>query len=340
MRINELDPSSSPLAAFGWQIRERRRREGLTQGELGRLAGYTAAYVSLIENGRRRPPVEFIRALDRALGAAGALEGAWWMLGHTAFYEGFPEYVGLEAVARRIQVWEIGIIAGIVQTEEFAQAVHGSYVDRGSVTSERAAERVGVLLGRQSRLNLPNPPELHVVLDESCIRTVIGSPEVTARQLAFLVELSRRPNVVLQIMPFTAGTRRPFTQSVHLLTMDDGSLAGYTETHQRGYVERESETVMGWVDDYHRLQAEALPPADSRALISKARKDLCNMLTVDPANASWFKSSYSSSGGACVEVSTVHAESHGVVLVRDSKDPDGPYLTLPAAAWSAFADAV
>ncbi|ROR43998.1 Scr1 family TA system antitoxin-like transcriptional regulator [Kitasatospora cineracea] len=340
MRINELDPSSSPLAAFGWQIRERRRREGLTQGELGRLAGYTAAYVSLIENGRRRPPVEFIRALDRALGAAGALEGAWWMLGHTAFRGGFPEYVGLEAVARRIHAWDIGLPPGIAQTEEYARALQAGYVQRGSVTPERAEERIGVLIGRQAPLHLPDPPELYMVLDESCIRTVVGSPGVTARQLAWLAELSARPNVVLQVMPFAGGARRPFTHLTILLTMPDGALVGYTETHQRGYVEHENETVMGWMHEYHRLQVEALSPADSLALISKARKELCTMLPVDQANASWFKSSYSDGAGACVEVSTVHAESHGVVLVRDSKDPDGPYLTLPAAAWSAFADAV
>nr|WP_237419252.1 DUF397 domain-containing protein [Kitasatospora sp. SID7827] len=262
------------------------------------------------------------------------------MLGHTAFYEGFPEYVGLEATARRIRVWEIGISPGIAQTEEFARAVHGSYVERGAVTVEQAAERVGVLLGRQAPLSLPNPPELHMVLDESCIRTVIGSPEVAARQLAWLAELSARPNVILQVMPFAGGARRPYRQPVYLLTMADGSLVGYTETHQRGYVERESEIVAGWVDDYHRLQAEALPPADSLVLISKVRKDLCNMLPVDLPKASWFKSSYSDSGGACVEISTAFAESAGVVLVRDSKDPEGAYLTVPVSAWSAFAGAV
>ncbi|GLW54150.1 hypothetical protein Kpho01_21610 [Kitasatospora phosalacinea] len=192
-----LDPSSSPLAAFGRQIRERRRRERLTQDGLGARAGYTGAYVSLIENGRRRPPVEFVRAIDRALGAAGALEGAWWILGRTAFHGGFPEYVGLEAAARRIQAWDIGLPPGTAQTEEFARALEAGYVERGAVTPDQAAERVGVLLGRQAPLHLPDPPELHLVLDESCIRTVVGSPEVAVRQLNWLAELSARPNIVL-----------------------------------------------------------------------------------------------------------------------------------------------
>ncbi|MFD0563577.1 helix-turn-helix transcriptional regulator [Kitasatospora saccharophila] len=259
MRINELDPSSSPLAALGWQLRERRQQQRLTQDELGALVNYTGAYVSMIENGKRRPPVEFIRAADRALGAAGALEGTWWMIGHTAFHGGFPEYVGLESTARRIQVWEAGIVPGIAQTEEYARALEAGYVERGSVTPEQAAERVGVLLGRQAPLYLPNPPELHLALDESCIRTVIGSPEVTMRQLDWLIELAARPNVVLQVVPFARGAKRPFTHMTILLTMADGALVGYTETHQRGYVEHERESVMGWLDEYHRLQIEALP---------------------------------------------------------------------------------
>ncbi|WP_033253240.1 DUF397 domain-containing protein [Kitasatospora phosalacinea] len=63
------------------------------------------------------------------------------------------------------------------------------------------------------------------------------------------------------------------------------------------------------------------------------------MVPVDPTNASWFKSSCSGGGGSCVEVSTARAASHGVVLVRDSKDPEGGHLALSAAAWRAFAGA-
>ncbi|MFJ8747907.1 DUF397 domain-containing protein [Streptomyces sp. NPDC102441] len=47
----------------------------------------------------------------------------------------------------------------------------------------------------------------------------------------------------------------------------------------------------------------------------------------------WQKSSYSSDqGGNCVEVSAHPAAVH----IRDSKVTDGPVLTVPPAAWSAF----
>lgn len=53
--------------------------------------------------------------------------------------------------------------------------------------------------------------------------------------------------------------------------------------------------------------------------------------------AEWQKSSKSdSSGGACVEVADLAAG----VVVRDSKDPDGPKLVFGPDAWRAFASQV
>ncbi|WUH92962.1 DUF397 domain-containing protein [Streptomyces sp. NBC_00433] len=55
----------------------------------------------------------------------------------------------------------------------------------------------------------------------------------------------------------------------------------------------------------------------------------------DLSTATWRKSSYS--GGtnpdSCIEVADGYP---GVVPVRDSKDPQGPALVFPAAAWAAF----
>ncbi|MEU5160217.1 DUF397 domain-containing protein [Streptomyces sp. NPDC020875] len=50
----------------------------------------------------------------------------------------------------------------------------------------------------------------------------------------------------------------------------------------------------------------------------------------------FFTSSYSSNGGACVQVAANLADTYGIVPVRDSKLPDGPTLTIPAPAFTVF----
>jgi hypothetical protein len=57
------------------------------------------------------------------------------------------------------------------------------------------------------------------------------------------------------------------------------------------------------------------------------------MNETDLSRAEWHKSSYSSQDGNCVEVAT---NMPGTVAVRDSKDPEGPGLLIPAAEWRAF----
>ncbi|MBF6181124.1 DUF397 domain-containing protein [Nocardia otitidiscaviarum] len=61
-------------------------------------------------------------------------------------------------------------------------------------------------------------------------------------------------------------------------------------------------------------------------------------MSIDLAKAMWFKSSYSSSGGECVEAAYL---SDGTVGVRDSTlGPTSPVLLFDGPAWDAFTSAV
>ncbi|MFI8459300.1 DUF397 domain-containing protein [Kitasatospora sp. NPDC085464] len=57
------------------------------------------------------------------------------------------------------------------------------------------------------------------------------------------------------------------------------------------------------------------------------------------AEPQWFKSSYSSNGGNCVEVAG-NLVASDAVPVRDSKDPAGPALVFSAESWRSFVSAV
>lgn len=79
--------------------------------------------------------------------------------------------------------------------------------------------------------------------------------------------------------------------------------------------------------------AQSMPASDSLAWFKSTYSSDQGGACVEVAYG-WRKSSYSGSeGGACVEVAVAPAAVH----VRDSKDADGPVLTVSTGAWAAFA---
>ncbi|MGK4583608.1 Scr1 family TA system antitoxin-like transcriptional regulator [Kitasatospora sp. HPMI-4] len=338
MPANDIDPTSSPLAALGVQLRRFRQARGLKQSELAAMVYVSTAYISYVERAERTPSRTFVEKTDEALETGGTLTLMWWNLRHgESLIDGFPEFASQEGKALRVRLFELAVVPGLLQTREYATALVYGGVSRGTVTEAQAAERLKFRLHRQKLLDRTPSPTIHAILDESCLRRTVGGPAVMAAQLAHLEQLARRPRTIIQVAPFGLGERIPFTMPLILLGLPDHTQVGYTETLQRGYLERDPAQVTEWVDDYDRLQVAALSQAASVDLIRAARKDILNMIV--PTQASWFKSSYSNGGGACIEVSASLLPA-GVVPVRDSKDPKGPQLHFSPEAWSNFTTAV
>ncbi len=275
MNRKELNPEAGPRAAFGARLRSAREARDWLQDELAELVGYSGRHISAVETGRKPPTLRFSRSLDTALGLTGTAESferAWGEIRNGSLLEGFPEYLAQEARAAEIRLFDVGVIPGLLQTLEYATAIEEGHVKRGTVTPGQAAERVESLAERQAALVRRVPPMVIVVLDESCIRRVIGGTGVMERQLAHLIEFAERPNTVLQLAPYTMGEHRPFNRLVNLLTLPDRSVMSYVESQTNGHLDREITSVLPLVRSYHQLQAEALSQAPSVAVINEARK--------------------------------------------------------------------
>lgn len=268
----ELSPESSPRAAFGALVRSSREERGWTQEELADATEYSSTHISAVETSRKPPTLRFSRSIDRALGTGDQFERKYREVKQGVLLEGFPEYLGYEARAAEIRVFEIGIIPGLLQTQEYARVLTASAVQRGAITPEQAAERIRVLEDRQKAIARQRPPMVFVTMDESCIRRLVGGPDVMDRQLEHLVEFSRMPNTVIQVAPFEIGERRTLSRPVNLLTLADRSVMYYAESQAQGHLEREGSAVVDMLTEYHQLQAEALSQAASVALISQLRK--------------------------------------------------------------------
>ncbi|WP_323809165.1 DUF5753 domain-containing protein [Kitasatospora acidiphila] len=197
-----------------------------------------------------------------------------WDIRRTSLLRGFPEYLEHEARAVELRLFELGVIYGSLQTTEYAVALATGAVRRGSITQAQADERLAVLAQRQARITAQPAPLVHTVLDESCIRRVVGGPTVMAKQLDHLLAFADLPNTVFQVAPYDIGEARSLSLPVSLLTMPDRSVAAYAESALRGQFERETDTVLPLLTAYHQLQAEALSQAASVALVCKVRREL------------------------------------------------------------------
>ncbi|MFI7243824.1 helix-turn-helix domain-containing protein [Streptomyces qinglanensis] len=276
MNRKELDPDSSPQAAFGARLRSMREARGWKQEELGDRTGYSSTHVSAVETGRKMPTLRFSRSADLAFGIADTrdtLEQQHREIRHGSLLEGFPQYVECETRAAEIRVYEVGVIPGLLQTPEYAREIANSGVKRGAITPEQAEERVALIAERQAALVRTPPPLISVVLDESCIRRPMGEPAVLEAQLDRVIECAEQPNTMLQVAPFAMGARRPLSLPLYILTMADRSLMSYAESAQRGHLERDNRFVLPMLTAYHQLQAAAPSQAESVAMISRLRKD-------------------------------------------------------------------
>ncbi|MEU9578173.1 helix-turn-helix domain-containing protein [Streptomyces chilikensis] len=277
MNRKELNPESSPAAAFGARLRTVREARGWKQEDLAARMEYSSTHISSVETGRKFPTLRFSRSADRAFGitdGAETFERLSRELRHGSLLEGFPEFVAYEGRAVEIRLYEVGVIPGLLQTREYAAVLARSAVGRGAISPEQADERVSLVAERQGALDRRNRPLVFVVLDESCIRRPIGDPAVMAAQFDHLLAFAELPNTVLQVAEFTMGHRRPFNLPITILTLPDRALMSYAESAQRGHLERESTSVLPVLTAYHQLQAEALSQAESVALISQLRKGI------------------------------------------------------------------
>ncbi|MEU2066285.1 helix-turn-helix domain-containing protein [Streptomyces anulatus] len=275
VNIKELNPEASLQAAFGARLRRMREERGWIQDQVAELLGCSGRHVSAIETGRKPATLPFARKADRLfdlIGSSESFERQWQEMKHGNLLEGFPEYVGYEGRAVEIRLFQVGLVPGLLQTPEYAQAVAYGDVLRGSITPAQANERVSFLAERQSALVRSRPPMVFVVMDESCLYQAVGGPEIMDAQLQRLQEVAALPNWIIQVAPFSLGARRAFNLPVNLLTLADRSIVAYAESQAQGHVERETSSVLPMLTSYHQLQGEALSKAASVAKISQLRK--------------------------------------------------------------------
>jgi transcriptional regulator with XRE-family HTH domain len=266
--VDELDEGepSTAAAIFGVEVRAWRVRAGLTQQKLGSATNYGRSYVAMVENGGRLGSEEFAASLDRLCGTPGRFERLRERAVRLGYPAWFVPYLKAEREATEIWDYSACLIMGLLQTEAYAGAVFRAA--NPLEDEETVGGRISRRLRRREVLEREAPPMVRVILQEVCLRRVVGSAEVMREQLAHLLERAASPRVVIQVIPYGAGavaTHLPF----NVLALGEASGIVYAEAWQVGRVDDSAAAVAKATETYDRLRAAALAPCDSLALIRK-----------------------------------------------------------------------
>ena len=180
-------------AALKWSpskiSRYERARTGLRPREVERLLDYYEI------TGPRR-----VLLLGLAEDAA---QKGWWEEFTDSLSEDYKQFIGLEHEATAMAIWHVDVVTGLLQTEEYARHIIGSYSRVEPIAPGMIGRLVRVRMRRQQVLDRDGL-QLSVVLDESVLKRRIGDEAVMYDQLQRLVKEADRPNLTLQVLPLDA----------------------------------------------------------------------------------------------------------------------------------------
>ena len=197
---------------LGTQLRRLRESRSITAQAAARAIRGSESKISRIELGRNA--IREIDVLDLlTFYGVGAVEReqllslaeqanrpGWWHRYNDILPDWFQPYVGMEEAATSIRVYEPQLIPGLLQTQQYTAAVL-----RFCDIPIGEAERHIILRKERQRRFTEGRLKLWAVIEETALRRPVGSKEIMLDQLRYLLSLSSRQNLTLQIIPAGLG---------------------------------------------------------------------------------------------------------------------------------------
>jgi transcriptional regulator with XRE-family HTH domain len=279
------------------ELRRLREESGMTAEAVAEVLGWSKAKVSRYELARSGlKPSDVGKLLDvydvrgehreqLLILAEEATQKGWWEAYSDVLTEEHLAFIALEADATAELQWQINVIPGLLQTEQYAREVFLGYQRVRASPPTMIERRVQTRLIRHRVLSRRQPLELTAIMDESVLRRQRGDRAVMYAQLQHLAEVSKLPNVTLQVLPLD-GPKGLALDSFVILHFGKAH-----ETQLNDVVSTESLTnyfyVEGEIDTYEfglafkQLARESLGPDESREFIVRIARELWE-LPADP----------------------------------------------------------
>jgi transcriptional regulator with XRE-family HTH domain/phenylpyruvate tautomerase PptA (4-oxalocrotonate tautomerase family) len=264
------------------EIERLRHDSGLSMEAAAKRLGWSTSKLYRLENGRSRITTDDLADMLDLYGVRSpqrealiqlgrdARKRGWW----TAYADIFTgSYMSMEAEASSIRI-NAHMVPGILQIPGYARDV--IIRTRPAITSHDAERRLAARVTRQEALFArDNPPVIHVVLDEAVLHRQVGGPRSLRAQLTALTEAAARPNVTLQILPFSAGANAGMDGKFTLLAFPDSEdpPIAYVEGLMGDVYVEAIDEVDHFSLAWKHLVTQALDPAKSIAMISALARE-------------------------------------------------------------------
>jgi transcriptional regulator with XRE-family HTH domain len=215
-----------------------------------------------------------VREIDAFLSLArDASKPGWWHRYEDVLPSWFKVAVGLEESASLIRAYEPQVVPGLLQTEEYIRAITAASFP--SENEEDWERRVALRLARQDLLKRPAPPQYWVVLEETVLRRPIGGKDVMRGQLKHLIEAAARPDVTIQVLPFSAGWHPAMYGMFNMFRFPDNAMPDvvYSEAlTSASYLNQPNETTR-YTEALDRMAARAATPDQTLTILRKILKE-------------------------------------------------------------------
>jgi transcriptional regulator with XRE-family HTH domain len=244
-------------------MRFMREKAGMSLAQCGEIMGAARSSVSNLEAGRRRPQEDHMRLLDKHYGTGLLFQLLLWFARMAHDPDWARQCMEYERESKAIKTYHGKAIPRPFQTEGYIRALleTGSNKDIEAATAMRV-ERQRLILERS------DAPVLWMLIDESVLASPIGGPEVMKDQLKHLHAMASQQNVIMRIVPTSAGAHQGFDGPFQVICMEERDVAFAGAQHGGRLIEGPSE-VRDFSTKFERIGAKALPEDASRALIER-----------------------------------------------------------------------
>jgi transcriptional regulator with XRE-family HTH domain len=265
LNVSRTERARPEMRLFATELAAARMQAGLTQEELAEKIHFSASTIAMVEACHRPPTVALGAAIDRGLGTPGTYERL------AAYVRSIPlpwfaPWVEAESVATTIRCFELAVVPGLLQTDEYARGILST---KPNTTDDVIDELVAARMNRQQILDRDEPPLLWIVMGEAVLHGLVGTPAVMQAQLQHLTAMAGRPNITIGIIPASAGAHVGLLGAFAVAEGAEKQRVGYLETVTNGVVAEDDDTVAELLLTFDTLRAEALPRGASRDLILK-----------------------------------------------------------------------